>query len=119
MTVGEFKKRFSESRYDDLEITIHKQDSFQSTASTTVKVSAATIGFDWTDGQVVLEPIIKISTEQSVLDKNLVDRAREFSAENTRLLGIMANVANLSSLIDDEKVRATIQSELRKAGNAS
>ena len=114
MTVGEFKSKFAESKYDDLEISVHKSDKFQLTCSTTVPIDSARRGFDWTSGQVVLEPKFELSTSQSVLDENLVKRAREESAENTRLLKILAQISMIASNMVDSESKNAIREELKK-----
>ena len=114
MTVGEFKSKFADSKYDDLEMAVSKSDKFQLRCSTTVKVASARRGFDWTSGQVVIEPEFALSTSQSVLDSNLVSAAREYSSENTRLLKILAQISMIASNMVDSESKNAIREELKK-----
>lgn len=100
--------------HEDDELTIVKHDKGQLTCHTTVGVKNAQVGFDWTHGQLVLTPEVKLATEQSVIDERVRKTLRNEAERNTRHLQLAARIARMIQGITDEDLRNRIHDVLKQ-----
>ena len=100
--------------HEDDELTIVKHDKGQLTCNTTVGVKDAQVGFDWTHGQLVLTPEVKLATEQSVIDERVRKTLRNEAERNTRHLQLAARLARMIQGITDKDLRNRIHEVLKQ-----
>lgn len=99
MTLKELFEKFPVERYGDLDITVAKYDKNQLTCNTTVRVEKAYRGFDWTNGQVVLEPVVRLNTHPEEVEVNLKRILEEKARMRTNNMSVWGK---LSRYIEDE-----------------
>ena len=114
MTVGEFIELAK--GHEDCELVVRKHDKWQLSCNTTVPVKYAHVGFDWTDGQFILEPKTQLVTSADEVNMALREKAKDYSSRLTRVLSIGARIAMMLKEIPDENLRNRIHEELKGLG---
>lgn len=96
MTLDELKERTKHLK-GDYQLTIRKSDRHQLCCSSTVPIENSEVGVDWTHGQIVLIPEIKLVTDPEIVNKRMEKSLEEYASKCSTYLRILAK---LSSIID-------------------
>lgn len=99
---------------EDLELTVRKHDKEQLCCNCTVPIERAYPGFDWTDGQFILEPKIELVTSADEISKSMHDKLVDYSHRLTQHLLIAARISMLLKDIPDESLRNKIHDLLKQ-----
>lgn len=113
MTVREFISQIPEHRLDH-DLTIARHDKKQLSAFGTVPVKSVSYGFDYTNGQVILEPSIRLSTDPEIVNDHRVKLLMEYSERITKAVMTAAKISTMLESIPDENLRDRIREKLRE-----
>lgn len=111
MTVGEFIERAK--GHEDCELVVRKHDKWQLSCNTTVPVESAYVGFDWTNGQFILEPKTRLVTSADEVSMALSEKLKDYSSRLTQHLSAASRIAMMLNEIPDENLRNRIYEELK------
>lgn len=111
MTVGEFIEKAK--GHEDCELVVRKHDKWQLSCNTTVPVKSAHVGFDWTDGQFILEPVVDLVTSADEVNKAMSEKLKDYSSRLTGNLATASRISMMLTEIPDEDLRNRIHEELK------
>ena len=111
MTVGEFIERAK--GHEDCELVVRKHDKWQLSCNTTVPVESAHAGFDWTNGQFILEPKTRLVTSADEVSAAMSEKLKDYSSRLTQHLSSASRIAMMLNEIPDENLRNRIHEELK------
>ena len=114
MTVGEFMEKAK--GHENCELVVRKHDKWQLSCNTTVPVEHVDVGFDWTNGQFILETKTRLVTSSDEVSMALSEKLKDYSSRLTRVLSSGARIAMLLKEIPDENLRNRIHEELKGLG---
>ena len=116
MTIDEFRKR-TQFLNRDWQLTIRKSDSHQLCCSSTVPVEKVEIGFDWTHGQVIFIPSIKLVTDSEVVNKQTEQTLKDYAIRCSDYLRIFAKIAKLVDQMEDGNDKNKLNNALDELRN--
>lgn len=113
MTLDELKERTKHLK-GDYQLTVRKSDSHQLCCSSTVPIEKAEVGFDWTDGQIVLIPEIKLVTDPETVNKRMEKSLEEYASKCSTYLRIAAKLARMIDNLPDSEDKSKLEKVIKE-----
>ena len=111
MTVGELIELVPEDKRK-LELAVAKRDKNQLPQNSTVLIKSGSIGYDWTSGQFVLEPMANLVTDSDSKSNELSSAVEYFSERVAKAREKAYEVSKMVEDLQDAELKMKIRSKL-------
>ena len=111
MTIDELIGLVPEDKRN-LELAVTKRDKNQLPQNSTVLIKSGNIGYDWTSGQFVLEPMVNLVAYSDSKDNSLSSAVEYFSERVARARDRAAEVSRMVEDLQDVELKMKIRSKL-------
>ena len=111
MTVGELIELVPENKRK-LELAVVKCDKNQLPQNSTVLIKSGNIGYDWTSGQFVLEPVVNLVVDPDSKSNELSSAVEYFAERVARARDRAAEVSKMVEDLQDAELKMKIRSKL-------